>query len=176
MSLPKVLVESYKAICECELVKNKDASQENINVFKTLLNNAQKATSKYLEYRYIIKSMYLNNPNNFMRYISNKHNKVEPLILWTESKRIIHAFDLYNMVHLIWNKGEQQYEVIPYKVKPKRAHKADKEQVDYTDDNIYSSLVEEHDDDTPKTDNVEVSTNTEEVFKDAPKKRWADME
>lgn len=182
MALPHVLVSSYNAIKSCKLVTDHDASPENIAEFKQLLNTAQQATPKYADYRFITKSMFLNNPRNFIHYIMNPNNKVAPLLLWTDNKHIINVLGLHGIVYLTWIKAAQQYDVTLY-VKQNKANceqskkesaKSAEPQILYYDANLYTSL----DVDEAELNNamLEPTDTTKVDSKSSERVSWADAE
>lgn len=111
MSLPKRLYENYRAIQKCGLIQKDVFNDEDILEFEQLLNNAQPRDDIEAAQQYVIKGMFYSNQKGFIRYISNRQNRVGGLILWTESKRIAAYFNLMGRVHIGWDKVTSSYKV-----------------------------------------------------------------
>jgi len=111
MSLPKRLYDLYRQISQCPLVQTGEVTDETLEEFQNLLNEAQPQMDNPEEhaYRSLTKSMYHSNPVGFIKYISVSRNRVSALILWTESKRIVRFFSLQGRVHLSWDPTTQNY-------------------------------------------------------------------
>jgi hypothetical protein len=111
MSLPKQLYDSYKQLRNCTLVRDKQVDEKSLLEFQTLLNAAQPlpADTTTCNYRDLVRMMYLSNKIGFLRYAGNSRNRVNALVLWTESKEIVRYFGLMGLVHLSWNVEAQAY-------------------------------------------------------------------
>lgn len=116
MSLPKRLYEVYKKVNSCDLVVNKNVTDETIAEFVALINEAQPLVDNTEEQhqRTFTRQLYYCNCNNFANYVSSSRNKVGALVLWTESKRIIQYFGLQKLIHLSWNNEAQLYTAVRY--------------------------------------------------------------
>ena len=112
MSLPKRIYELWREITNCDLVISQVPTTENMVEFQNLLNRSTPMDANEQAHRELVRCMYYSNPVGFMRYISVYRNRVQPLVLWTESKRIAKLFNLTGHIHISWNESTGQYVVM----------------------------------------------------------------
>jgi hypothetical protein len=120
MSLPKRLYESYRNLCNSQLVVTLVNSVENMGEFELLLNNVFPINEVEYTNSNLTKLMYYSNPAGFMRYISDPLNKVGALVLYTESKQIVKHFRLNGCVHISWDKTTKLYKVSAYEKRERK--------------------------------------------------------
>ena len=111
MSVHARLYQCYKKVAVCNLVKTREATVENITEFKQLLNDSLPRDSTEAAMKSFTRGLYNSNQVGFLKYITNKDNRVSSLILWTESKRIVRYFRLSGLVFILWNDAENRYDV-----------------------------------------------------------------
>ena len=100
---PDYLFSNYASAFESDLIKKKIFSQENIFAFEELLNAAQPTDERDSLLRACVRQMYFANPNGFMRFIMHSNSRLNALVMWTESKRIVHHFGIKGLVYVKWN-------------------------------------------------------------------------
>lgn len=111
----------FKELCETSVVQKHTTDPESIAAFESILNRALPSDATETTQYNLIKAMFYNNKNGFFRYISNDHNGVAPLVLWTESMYITKFFKLYSVVHIKWNEETLSYNVnqyVPFNQRP----------------------------------------------------------
>jgi hypothetical protein len=109
MTLPKDLYLAYKNVSQCSLISKSIITADSIQEFQDALNKAQ--TDETKELRNFTRSLYYSNKIGFMRYIGDKRNRVDSLVLWTESKTIIKHFNLFGKVYISFNDETNLYSV-----------------------------------------------------------------
>jgi hypothetical protein len=114
MSISKRVYDIYKIINQSDLVLYKNVTNETLAEFEKLLNESQPNNENERAQRYMLKSLYFSNPINFMRYLCDSQNRINALILWTESKYIVKYFNLQNKVYLLWDSASSSYKVSKY--------------------------------------------------------------
>lgn len=114
MSLPKKLYDTYRELCNTELVKSRNATPENMLEFQTVLNQSTPVEPTEVTQHEFLRCIYFSNPVGFVDYISDRYNRVSAAILWTESKRIAKFFKLSGVVHISWSDDTKSYTVVPY--------------------------------------------------------------
>jgi hypothetical protein len=121
MSLPHNLYKKYRAINNCALIKDRVATEESLDEFAALLNEALPTTDNQEAFYGAFRSMYMLNPDGMYKYVRDWNNNVAPLILWTDSKSISRYFKLFGLAHVRYTKDADSlsgyYEVHPYKEK-----------------------------------------------------------
>jgi hypothetical protein len=120
MSVHARLYQCYKKVAVCNLVKSRLASPENISEFQQLLNDSLPKDATESAMKDFTRGLYNSNQVGFLKYITNKDNRVSSLILWTESKRIVRYFRLTGLVFILWNDTDRQYRVTVAENKEKR--------------------------------------------------------
>jgi hypothetical protein len=101
MAPPQQVYESYKAIRNSELIRNKVLSDKNIECFQLSLNTSLPLSEEDSKTRSLIQYLYRKNPTNFCRFLVR--SKLNHLILWTEAKCIVRHFGLMGIVYVKWN-------------------------------------------------------------------------
>lgn len=114
MELFKSLSQIYNNICNCQIIQNSIINENSINELQNLFYSLCACCNNNLDSYYFIRNAYNSNQEGFTRYISNYRNRLVPLILCTESKRIVQHFQLKNRVHINWNANSHCYIVTPY--------------------------------------------------------------
>ncbi len=114
MSISKRVYDLFKAINQLDLVVYKTVNENTLNDFERMLNEAQPFNENERAQRYLLKSLYFSNPVNFMKYLCDSQNRINALILWTESKYIVKYFNLHNKVYLLWDSTTSSYKACKY--------------------------------------------------------------
>jgi hypothetical protein len=105
--IPSYLFDSYNDIIKCDLILNKNLSDESVMEFQHLLNTSTPKSESDNNYKDIIKYLYRKNPRDFYKLIIT--SRIKNIILWTESKCIVSHFGLRNIVYIKWDNDENIY-------------------------------------------------------------------
>ena len=106
---PAKIFNNYRAIKKCALVKNKEITDESLDEFEMLLNDAQpSAESDMVEFN-SMKALYMLNKHKFIELI--RDTKLEALILWTESKSIVNSLHLSGIAYVSYDPTLHKYRV-----------------------------------------------------------------
>jgi hypothetical protein len=116
------LYDCYNNLLECDLVKNKQVTPENLKQFRYILNSAQPINRDEYNHKDMIYALF-RDIQEFYDFIMD-HN-MPYYLLWMKSKYIIDHFGLNNLVYMKWNKG--LYHAYKYS---KRAPTIDSQQSD----------------------------------------------
>lgn len=114
MSLPKRLYEAFCELKKCELVSQGTVTDKTLTEFENLLNNAQPQNDAERHYRDFARSMYYSDTTKFLDYVCDRNSKVKPVIVWTESKRIVEFFNLMGKVYISWDRDNSTYKAHRY--------------------------------------------------------------
>lgn len=110
--LPKNLFENFNRIKYCDLVKNKNHTDDALHEFETCLNEAQPISDLDIQMELFTKNLYRGKPEMFVNLIKNRNS--ECLVLWTESKQIVRFFQLYGFIYIQYDKDTRRYRVIKH--------------------------------------------------------------
>ena len=100
----QALKDSYFKIKNCRLLTEKTLTEQNINEFQDMLNEAQPYNNEEVADRRLIQFLYRKNPNNFCQYLAR--SGVSSFVLWTESKSIVTHFGLKGIVYVKWDENK----------------------------------------------------------------------
>lgn len=100
------LSSCYQKISKCPVVVNRSLEKKYVQQFERLLNEVQK-----LPERDVIRALYKINPDAIMSLIYNNKNHMEPLILFTESKKIVSYFGIRKLIYISWDRENNVYNV-----------------------------------------------------------------
>jgi len=97
------LEKCYNELLNCDLVKYKNNTTENLKHFRYILNGAQPSNKDEYCYKNMIYVLFGKNIASFHKYIIN--NNMPYLVLWLNSRYIIEHFDLIGIVYMKWSQG-----------------------------------------------------------------------
>jgi hypothetical protein len=112
----KKLTNCYETLSKCDLVVNKQVTNENIKLFKSVLNSAQPNSTDELCHKNMIYILFGRNIDDFYNYVISRN--MPYFILWLNSKYIINHFGLDKLVYMKWSDGLYY----AYKYRPKPNH------------------------------------------------------
>lgn len=119
MNFLQKLVSCYEAAVNCDLVKTKQITNENLKKFRSILNNAQPSRMEEYYYKNMIYVLFGRNIEEFYAYIMS--HGMPYFVLWMNSKYIINHFELEKLVYMKWSKGLYY----TYKYRPKPTNQTD---------------------------------------------------
>jgi hypothetical protein len=139
--LPRRLRTNYKSIMTSDLVENKVLNETNLKAFQTLLNEAQPYSDDESVIQKTIQFLYRQNVTSFYKFLIK--NKMNHVVLWTESKCIVMHLGLQGLVYISWNKEKRVYEVYLHKniINRQTQEDKDKTQVHKSIDRIVSEVA-----------------------------------
>lgn len=111
--LPRSLQDNYRSLMSGNLVKNKVLDEKNLQQLQDILNNSQAQDQDQSLIQKTVQFLYRQNTFSFYKFLVK--NKLEHVVLWTESKCIVRHLGLQGMVYIRWNKDERIYEVSLHK-------------------------------------------------------------
>ena len=113
LNFPSSLFRSFKSLSKARLTRNNHTDVTSLQQFQQLLNDAQPKSLEELVLYKFIHGMFLEGRSKFLNYI--RHTKMECLVLWTDARSIIRAFELRSIVYIKWVDDTRTYEVDVYK-------------------------------------------------------------
>lgn len=114
MVLPQYLYNAYKKLSSCSVVKSHRTSEYALYEMDDIINSAFPSCydTEGNAQKDLIRTMYLANQTEFIKYITNSSNKLNALILWTESRRIVLYFKLNGIVNIIFDDKTKKYKTV----------------------------------------------------------------
>jgi hypothetical protein len=115
MRIPQLLYTAQQQVAKARIVAKKEVDADSLAHLEAIINAAQPSSPEDLAQQRLIKGLYSEDKNAFMRFVKGK--KFESVLLWTESRAIISYLGLKGVVYIRWDNDEKIYRVSEF-VKP----------------------------------------------------------
>jgi len=109
MRIPQSLHNAKIQLEKARLATKKEVDEDSMRHLESIINAAQPGTDEERTQQKLIKGMYNDDKNGFLRFVRGK--SFEPILLWTESRAIINYLGLRNIVYIRWDNEARAYVV-----------------------------------------------------------------
>lgn len=112
MRIPQSLHNAKVQLERARLVTKKEVDDDSMRHLESIINAAQPNTEEERTQQKLIKGMYNDDKNAFLRFARGK--SFESILLWTESRAIINYLGLRNIVYIRWDNEAHSYSVTKF--------------------------------------------------------------
>jgi hypothetical protein len=109
MRIPQLLFNAQQQLSKARIVSKKEVDDDSMAHLENILNAAQPVEPEDLAQQRLIKGLYSEDKNAFMRFARGK--SFACILLWTESRAITTFLGLKGVVYIRWANDEKMYRV-----------------------------------------------------------------
>lgn len=109
MRIPQLIYNAQQQLSKARIIAKKEVDADSMAHLEAIINAAQPVSSDDLAQQRLVKGLYNEDKNAFMRFAKGK--SFEGILLWTESRAIVSLLGLKNMVYISWDNVEKMYRV-----------------------------------------------------------------